>query len=305
MWWFLGYFNTWLVNICIKILKCGTIPKHMAFILDGNRRFAKKLHREAGYGHSEGSKVVKTVAEWCDIIGVQELTFYAFSIENFKRSKEEVEHIFKLIERAVLEIVNTRKNARVRLVGNLNALPEDLKKSLAKCSLQNWENANLNINLAIAYTSRDEITNAINVVRKGVRDGSLQIEDIDEELLNQCMYVSSKPDLMIRTSGESRFSDFLLWQMKHTIVFFIEIMWPEITIWHLLTVVMKYQFNAKFQSFLENGVIGKLDIFEKIDYLVTKDPTVEPPTVVYNGHLQTTRVNTEEAAPLDVDTRNS
>ncbi|KAK4878338.1 hypothetical protein RN001_010844 [Aquatica leii] len=206
--------------VLIEVLKCGHLPEHVAIILDGNRRYAKLRNKPSHYGHTIGGNKLKVILDWCQIIGIKEITVYAFSIENFKRSKEEVDEVFDLIENLVIDCVNNHPETMLRLVGNLELLPQYLKKSLSQYSLKSIGDKPFVVNLAIAYTARDEITNAINLINEGIKNGCLLLDDIDEDLLNQCLYVQSEPDILLRTSGEKRLSDFLLWQLQSAQCFF-------------------------------------------------------------------------------------
>ncbi|KAE8623884.1 hypothetical protein XENTR_v10005767 [Xenopus tropicalis] len=198
-------------RLCANVLKAGPIPKHVAFIMDGNRRYAKKCHVERQEGHSQGFEKLAETLRWCLNLGICEVTVYAFSIENFKRSAEEVEGLMELAR---------QKFARL--------LEE-------KCFL----------NVCFAYTSRHEISNAIREAAWGVQEGLLDPRDVSESLLDQCLYTakSLEPDLLIRTSGEVRLSDFLLWQTSHSCLVFQSVLWPEYTFWNLCEAILRYQYN--------------------------------------------------------------
>ncbi|KAG8588715.1 hypothetical protein GDO81_006070 [Engystomops pustulosus] len=167
-------------RLCANVLKAGPMPKHVAFIMDGNRRYAKKCHVERQEGHSQGFEKLAETLRWCLNLGICEVTVYAFSIENFKRSKEEVDGLMELARQKFTRLLEE------------------------KCFL----------NVCFAYTSRHEVTNAVCEVARGVQEGLIEPRDVTENLLDQCLYTSHSPDpdLLIRTSGEVRLSDFLLWQ---------------------------------------------------------------------------------------------
>lgn len=249
MWWIFSWLSNYLALVLIEVLKCGHMPEHVAIILDGNRRYAKLRNKPSHYGHTIGGNKLKVILDWCQIIGIKEITVYAFSIENFKRSKEEVDEVFDLIENLVIDCVNNHPETMLRLVGNLELLPQYLKKSLSQYSLKSIGDKPFVVNLAIAYTARDEITNAINLINEGIKNGCLLLDDIDEDLLNQCLYVQSEPDILLRTSGEKRLSDFLLWQLQSAQVNFVKKLWPEFNVWLLLACIFQYQMKRKYVAY--------------------------------------------------------
>lgn len=247
--WIVDNSLSWFQRFCINILKCGPIPKHVAIIMDGNRRFAKKNKVEKKEGHSKGFDKLAEALLWCRELGIKEVTVYAFSIENFKRSEQEVNTLLDLAKdkfrRLLLEEKDKLMQERVciRIIGDISLLPNDLQKMLAEVVLMTKDNDRAVLNVAFAYTSRDEITNAIKTVAEGTQRGDITTDDITEDLLTKCMYTnkSSPPEILVRTSGEVRFSDYLLWQISNTRVFFTDVLWPEFCIWHLLACVFQYQ----------------------------------------------------------------
>ncbi|XP_053695570.1 dehydrodolichyl diphosphate synthase complex subunit DHDDS [Sabethes cyaneus] len=238
----------WYQRTIIKILKAGAIPRHVAFIMDGNRRFARKENIEKAEGHSKGFDKLSETLQWCLDIGIEEVTVYAFSIENFKRSQDEVDSLLNLAKekfnRLHRETDKLRERGiRIRVIGNIGLLPVSVQKSIRTAVLETENNSKAFLNVAFAYTSRDEMTHSIRAVAKGVYAGQLCEDDIDEHLLEQCMYSRecSKPDLLVRTSGEVRLSDFLLWQTSSAVIYFTETLWPDFNIWHLFGAVFYYQ----------------------------------------------------------------
>ncbi|XP_060523236.1 dehydrodolichyl diphosphate synthase complex subunit DHDDS [Cylas formicarius] len=266
-----------LQQFCINVLRCGPVPRHVAFIMDGNRRYAKKVHLEKVEGHSKGFEKLSECLRWCLEIGVKEATVYAFSIENFKRSSEEVNGLMQLAREKFAKVFQDSERLEkegicIKVIGNLSLLPRDLQNLIAKAMLLTMNNKKLVINVAFAYTSTDEIANSVKSVIQGVNNNELSVDDINEELLSKCLYTSdgTNPDLLIRTSGEVRLSDFLLWQSSNTTIYFAEVLWPEFTFYHLMAAVFKYQrsysdrvrflthtekvkesYNGRVQSFLE------------------------------------------------------
>ncbi|KAI2515750.1 dehydrodolichyl diphosphate synthase subunit, partial [Homo sapiens] len=205
-----GELSLW-ERFCANIIKAGPMPKHIAFIMDGNRRYAKKCQVERQEGHSQGFNKLAETLRWCLNLGILEVTVYAFSIENFKRSKSEVDGLMDLARQ------------------KFSRLMEE------KCFL----------NVCFAYTSRHEISNAVREMAWGVEQGLLDPSDISESLLDKCLYTnrSPHPDILIRTSGEVRLSDFLLWQTSHSCLVFQPVLWPEYTFWNLFEAILQFQMN--------------------------------------------------------------
>ncbi|KAJ8959197.1 hypothetical protein NQ318_022459 [Aromia moschata] len=206
-------------KFCVNVIKCGPIPNHIAFIMDGNRRYAKKARVGKAEGHSKGFDKLSECLKWCKELGVKEVTVYAFSIENFKRSKDEVDGLMKLAKEKFQKLLGEKEKIMnegvcIRIIGNLLLLPEDLRKVIAEAMLLTKDNNKAILNVAFSYTSRDEIATSMKTIVDGVDQQHIQIDDISEELISQCLYtnMSPDPDLLVRTSGEIRLSDFLLWQ---------------------------------------------------------------------------------------------
>ncbi|KYN20301.1 Dehydrodolichyl diphosphate synthase [Trachymyrmex cornetzi] len=205
------------------------MPKHVAVIMDGNRRYANKQNLRKAEGHSKGLDKMIEMLNWCTYLDIVEVTVYAFSIENFKRSKEEVDNLMDLARQMFKRLLENKKKLKddgkcIRVIGNWSLIPEDICKLMAEVMIITRENNRMFINFAIAYTSRDEITHAIKDIIQGVKDADILPEDINEDLISDCLYTykSPNPDLLIRTSGESRLSDFLMWQISHTCIYFTE-----------------------------------------------------------------------------------
>lgn len=238
----------WFQSLALRIIKTGEVPKHVAFIMDGNRRYANKQNLQKKEGHSKGFDKMTEMLNWCMDLGVVEVTVYTFSIENFKRSKEEVDDLMDLARQKFKRLLEEKEKLMdvgicVRVIGNLSLIPEDLCKLVAEAMTITRENNKAFLNLAFAYTSRDEITHAIKDIIQGVKDADILPEDINEDLISDCLYTykSPNPDLLIRTSGETRFSDFLMWQISNTCIYFTEVLWPEFNIWNFLSAIFYYQ----------------------------------------------------------------
>ncbi|XP_061146022.1 dehydrodolichyl diphosphate synthase complex subunit DHDDS isoform X1 [Syngnathus typhle] len=247
-----------LEKISANILKAGPMPKHVAFIMDGNRRFARRKNMERQEGHMQGfnklaeSSLVFQTLRWCKHLNIQEVTVYAFSIENFKRTKDEVDGLMELAKQKFERLLDERENLEkhgvcIRVLGDLNLLPLDLQQLIAKAVLATRAHNKCFLNVCFAYTSRYEITNAVREMAWGVEQGLIQASDVSEALLSECLYSnnSPNPDLLIRTSGEVRLSDFLLWQTSHTCLVFQSVLWPEYSFWNLCEAILQYQVNHK------------------------------------------------------------
>ncbi|CAD6241314.1 GSCOCG00002640001-RA-CDS [Cotesia congregata] len=241
-----------LQTCAIKVIKSGQIPRHVAFIMDGNRRYAnKKQYNSFIQGHTEGFNKLAETLQWCLDLGVREVTVYAFSIENFKRSKEEVQELMTLAENKFKKLLDEREKlmkhgVRICVVGNMSLIPENLRKLMDEAMLITKDNSKALLNVAFAYTSRDEIVETIKSLAQKVDTSQLLPEEIDEKLFAQNMYTceSADPDLIIRTSGEVRFSDFLLWQFSYSYIYFSKAFWPEFSVWDFLKAIFYYQRNC-------------------------------------------------------------
>jgi ditrans,polycis-polyprenyl diphosphate synthase len=224
--WFENSNLKWYERFVVNIIKCGPVPQHIAFIMDGNRRFARKYQKSQSEGHRKGFEKLTASMQWCRHLGIKEVTVYAFSIENFKRSPKEVDSLMKLMRSTCKKLIGEEKTflmeqgIRMRIIGNLQLLPLDLQKIIAELMLVSKDNKSVTLTLAIAYTSRDEMTSSITTILQGIENGDIDVADIDENLIDQCLFTrhSSDPDLLIRTSGDSRLSDFLLWQVSKQIL---------------------------------------------------------------------------------------
>ncbi|XP_064327341.1 dehydrodolichyl diphosphate synthase complex subunit DHDDS isoform X2 [Phalacrocorax carbo] len=206
-------------RFCANIIKAGPMPKHVAFIMDGNRRYARKCHVERQQGHSQGFDKLAQTLRWCLNLGIREVTVYAFSIENFKRSKEEVDGLMDLARQKFSRLLEEQENLKkhgvcIRVLGDLPLLPLDIQELIAQAVLATKNYNKCFLNVCFAYTSRHEISNAVREMAWGVEQGLLEPSDVSESLLDKCLYTNNSPDpdLLIRTSGEVRLSDFLLWQ---------------------------------------------------------------------------------------------
>ena len=249
--WFKETKLSFLERFCMNVLRCGPIPRHVAFIMDGNRRYAKKFNLQTIDGHRQGFDRMTLMLEWCLQLGVEEVTVYAFSIENFKRPQEEVDKLMtfakEMFEKLIQEKDKLNETGKsVRVFGDLSLLPEDIQRLVADIVLSTKHNTPKVLNICFAYTSRHEISTALNELRICVQNGLILESDITETLISKFLYTnhSSEPDLLVRTSGEVRLSDFLLWQTSYSVIAFANVLWPEFTIWDLFSLILYYQRNC-------------------------------------------------------------
>ena len=207
------------------------VPKHIAIILDGNGRWAKKRAMPRNVGHAQGSKNVERILEAADKLGVEYLTVYAFSTENWSRPESEVNALMKLLKSYLKDCIQTSKknNMRVRVIGDISVLEESMQAQIHELEEVSSNNTGLNFQVAINYGGRDEIIRAVKKVAKECVDGTLSIDAIDEAMIEN--YLDTKnipaPELLIRTSGEQRLSNYLLWQLAYSEFYFTDVLWPD------------------------------------------------------------------------------
>ena len=220
------------------------IPEHVAIILDGNGRWAKNKHMPRTYGHTVGSKVVERTVEDESDIGIKYLTVYVFSTENWKRSQDEVSMLFSLIERYLRSLIKKSKknNVRCRVIGRRDNMSSSMLQVIEKLEEETKDNTGLTFTLAINYGGRDEITRAVQGIAQDVKDGKLNAEDITESTISDYLDTSGMPDpdLLIRTGGDERLSNYLPWQLTYTEFYFTPVLWPAFTKNDLIDAVIKY-----------------------------------------------------------------
>ena len=207
------------------------IPQHVAIIMDGNGRWAKKKHLPRSAGHTAGARTVEDVCEWAWNAGIKYLTVYAFSTENWTRSEDEVRTLMNLLREYMKNcLARSRKNnMRVRVIGDKTRLDKDLQDSIAKLEDESKDFTGLNFQVALNYGGRDELVRAVKSIAGKVNEGTLSVSDINEKLISAELDTGDipDPDLLIRTSGEVRLSNFMLWQMAYTEFYFPEVLWPD------------------------------------------------------------------------------
>ena len=209
----------------------NNLPKHIAIIMDGNRRWAKERKLPIKLGHKEGAKTVEKIVKYANKIGIKYITVYAFSTENWKRSEEEVSNLMNLLKSYVEKFskVADTENIKLNIIGDITALEEDLQKSIKDSMNRTKDNDGIVFNIAFNYGGRAEIINAIKNIVNDVKNDIVGIEDINEELISNYLYTRNipDPDLLIRTSGEIRTSGFLTWQSVYTEFVFLDKNWPD------------------------------------------------------------------------------
>jgi len=221
------------------------IPQHVAIIMDGNGRWAKKQGEMRTFGHVSGVESVREALKAATEIGVKYLTLYAFSSENWSRPKEEVDALMNLLVSTIAsEKESLHENGvKLRVIGDVENLPEYCKESLKEALDFTQYNTKITLILALSYSARWEITNAVKEISKDVQSGKISSEEINQEILSSYMSTSGMPDpeLLIRTSGESRISNFLLWQLAYTELYFTEVLWPEFKKEDFYKAILDYQ----------------------------------------------------------------
>ena len=220
------------------------IPAHVAVILDGNGRWAKKKHMPRTYGHMQGSKVVEDMLYVADDLGIQYFTVYAFSTENWKRSEEEVGTLMSILRKYLKDCVkkSMKNNVRCRVIGRREELSDDIVESINNLEEKTKNNTGLNFTIAINYGGRDEIVRAVQKIAQDVTEGKIAPEAIDEAMINANLDTKDipDPDLLIRTSGEQRLSNYLPWQLAYTEFYFTDVFWPDFNREELIKACEKY-----------------------------------------------------------------
>ncbi len=223
----------------------SNIPKHVAIIMDGNGRWAKKKGLFRAVGHERGTKAVREAVEGSAEIGVKHLTLYAFSTENWNRPKLEVDTLMKLLVSSLKKEIKTlqKNNIKLNAIGNLQSLPEKARRELMEVIEKTKSNSHMTLTLALSYGSREELIKTIEEISIKVKNGVISPHLINESVINEHLYTKNLPDvdLLIRTSGEQRISNFLLWQIAYAELYFTEILWPDFKRTDLFEAILNYQ----------------------------------------------------------------
>lgn len=227
------------------------MPQHIAIIMDGNRRWAKEKGLDTKLGHKAGAETLEKIASFANEIGLKYMTVYAFSTENWKRTKEEVGALMVLLGNYLDKFLNREslRNVKIRVLGNIDNLDKGLKESINKIVEKSKNNTGLTLNIAFNYGGRDEIVRAVKNIAEKVKNNELSLEQIDEQLVSDNLYTANEPepDLLIRPGGELRISNFLLWQLAYTEFLFIDKYWPDFSEEDLLEAIATFEKrNRKF-----------------------------------------------------------
>ncbi|WP_338647257.1 isoprenyl transferase [Flavobacterium sp. KS-LB2] len=229
----------------LETINKNNLPKHLAIIMDGNGRWAKQQGLLRALGHESGTKSVKVIIEASAKLGIEFLTLYAFSTENWNRPKLEVETLMKvLINSLKKELVTLQKNnIKLNAIGNLEKLPKSAQRELLDVIDKTKDNTQMTLTLALSYGSREELVNAVRNICSKVKNNIISIDTIDDSIINEHLYTQNLPDvdLLIRTSGEHRISNFLLWQIAYSELYFTDILWPDFKEEDLYEAIISYQ----------------------------------------------------------------
>ena len=221
------------------------MPRHIAIIMDGNRRWAKAKGMPIGYGHKQGAKTLEKIVRYANRIGLEYITVYAFSTENWKRAEEEVKALMVLLQNYLDDYTKRAdsENIKVKILGDLSPLSKGMQKSIQNCMERTKNNTGVTFNIALNYGGRDELIKAIKEIGEQLRNNEIQIEGITEEVVSNHLYTKGapEPDLLIRTSGEQRLSNFLPWQLVYTEFLFIHKNWPDFEEEDLDNAILEYQ----------------------------------------------------------------
>ena len=230
-----------------EVKERGNVPRHLAIILDGNRRFARQAGLREMKGHELGAKKLGEVLRWCNELGIKCVTLYAFSTENFNRPREEVEYLMNLFARKFKEMAASKRvkkyKIRVRALGDLSRLPKRVREAIKEAEKVTKAYDEHQLNIAIGYGGRAELAHAVREICERIESGELKLGDVDERLIGDHLYTAGlpDPDLIIRTSGEERLSGFLLWQSAYSELYFCEANWPAFSKIDFLRAIRNYQ----------------------------------------------------------------
>ena len=249
-------------NIKAELLKrSGNIPTHIAIIMDGNGRWAKKRGLPRSAGHKRGVETVRKVVEACVEVGVKYLTLYTFSTENWNRPKDEVSTLMRLIVKSLHKETKElhSNNIRLTVIGNKESLPLVVQKELDEAIKMTAGNTKMVLNLALSYSGRWELIEAIKHVARLVKDSVIEVDDINETLISQNLNTAEMPDpeLIIRSGGEFRISNFLLWQIAYSEVFITDVLWPEFTRQHLFDAIKDFQHRERRFGMVSEQISSK------------------------------------------------
>jgi len=225
-------------------MNAKSVPKHIGIIMDGNRRFSRRLMMKPWKGHEWGAKKVKKLMEWCKEFNVNELTLYTFSIQNFNRPKEEFDYLMNIFKKNFDKLKDDKRveelEIRINVIGRLWMFPKDIQEKINYVMEKTKNNKKYIINFAMAYGGREEVIDATRKIAEAVKNGKLDIDDINEKTFSRNLYTSDEPDLIIRTGGEKRSSNFLAFQSAYSEWIYLEKMWPEFSKTDLVEAIEEY-----------------------------------------------------------------
>ena len=229
----------------LETINKDNLPNHLAIIMDGNGRWAKKQGLLRAFGHESGTKSVKEIIKSCAKLGIEYLTLYAFSTENWNRPKIEVDTLMRILINSLKNELTTlqKNNIKLNTIGNLEKLPKSAQKELLDVIEKTKNNTRMTLTLALSYGSREEIVNAVKIISDKVKNNIISIDTIDDSIINEHLYTKNLPDvdLVIRTSGEHRISNFLLWQIAYAELYFTDVLWPDFKEENLYEAIISYQ----------------------------------------------------------------
>ncbi|MBI4738948.1 di-trans,poly-cis-decaprenylcistransferase [Candidatus Woesearchaeota archaeon] len=225
-------------------MKATKVPSHIGIILDGNRRFSTRLMMKPWMGHEWGAKKVEKVLDWCRELGIRELTLYCFSMQNFNRPKEEFDFLMKVFRENFEKLKTDQRleqhGIRLNFIGRIHLFPSNIQESMRALMEQTKNHDRHIVNFAMAYGGREEVIDAVKKLGEQIRRGDVKIADINEEVFSKNLYTDHEPELIIRTGGDHRTSNFLIWQSWYSEWFFLEKTWPEFEKEDLVAVVNEF-----------------------------------------------------------------
>ena len=228
-----------------EIIDYSNIPSHVAIIMDGNGRWARKINKERFFGHNRGIDSVKESIDVSIELGIETLTLFAFSMENWKRPKNEINALMTLLSSSIENELKSiiENNIKLNVIGDLDLVPKKTRDKLLNAIIKTKNNDGLNLNLAVSYGAKQELVRAIKIISNKVKKNIITEENIDEETINEHLYTenSKNVDLLIRTGGEFRVSNFLLWQISYAELNFQKVLWPDFKKYHFLNAIIDYQ----------------------------------------------------------------
>lgn len=228
----------------------SSLPTHIGIIMDGNRRWAKKRFLPSVYGHSRGAETFKSITLYCNKIGIKYLTVYAFSTENWKRSKDEVSYLMNLFKKYLNDTIAEKfgfENIRIKFIGDISKLSEEIQNMIFRIEEKSAQNTGMTLNIAINYGGREEITHIAKSIADDIKSGKIMPDDISDECISKRLYNLDQPDvdLIIRTAGEQRISNFMLWQSAYAEFYFTSVLWPDFCEKELNKAINEYSIRTR------------------------------------------------------------